>query len=159
MLNKKFSFLKMVIKLPIIVVLVVFILSCKASKPTISADTNDLQRNISEIIKLNFSTNDSVQIIPNKDRTYYLLLSETIITSATPTCNIKFLVLNPLNQEIIYKNEYSNSLIKWFDNSQLLLTQFFGIVDQLTDKSKQYFIINLKTKEIKEVNSEIINNL
>lgn len=148
----------MSLKLPIIIASVILVFSCKAPKQSAS-DKNDLQKKISEIIQSNFNPSDSVQIIPNNDRTYYLLLSETTISPATPSSNIKFLVLNPENQEIIYKNEYSNSLIKWFDNKQLLLTQFFGMVDQLTDKSKQYSIINIETKEINEVNSDIINNL
>jgi len=147
----------MSLKLPIIIASVILVFSCKASKQK-SSDKNDLQKKISETIQLNFTSTDSVQVIPNNNQTYYLLLSETIITPATPTSNIKFLVLNSENQEIIYKNEYSNSLIKWFDNNQLLLTQFLGIVDQLTDKSKHYSIINLETKEIKEVDSNIINN-
>ena len=118
-----------------------------------------MEKFISETIKSSFTDNDSVQVIPNNDKSYYLLIAETAITPATPTSNIKFVVIDAKNQEIVFKNHYSNSIIKWFDNKQLLLTQFFGILDQVTGKSKAYLLINCETNEIKEVSSDIIKQL
>ncbi len=153
--------MKIILKFPIIIVPLVFLLflSCKTSKKTVSDKLDTIEKFISETIKSNFTENDSVQVIPNNDKSFYLLVAETAITSATPTSNIKIVVINAENQEITYKNQYSNSLIRWFDNKQLLLTQFLGIVDQVTDKSKAYILINCETNEVKEVNSDIINNL
>lgn len=151
--------MKISFKFPLIIVVLMFVvfLSCKTSKRTASDKLETMEKFISETIKSNFTDNDSVQIIPNNDKGFYLLVAETAITTATPTSNIKFVVINAENQEIVYKNQYSNSIIKWFDNKQLLLTQFFGILDQATGKSKAYLLINCETNEIKEVSSDIIN--
>ena len=135
---------------------VVFLFSCKTQNKAITEKT-DLT-GIPEIVKAAFSTTDSIQVIPNNEKTYILYLSETKSSAATPTSNIKFVVYNPESKQIDYKNEYSNSLLKWFDNSQLLLTQFFGIIEEPTASNKKYFLINIHSNDIKEVESDIINN-
>ncbi|MGE0090756.1 MAG: hypothetical protein AB7S50_14885 [Bacteroidales bacterium] len=152
--------MKISLKLPIIIVplVLVVLFSCKTPKNTASDKSDTMAKFISETIKSNFTDNDSVQIIPNNNKSFYLLVAESAITPATPTSNIKFVVISSENQELVYKNHFSNSIIKWFDSKQLLLTQFFGILDQATDKSKAYLLINCETSEVKEVSSEIINN-
>ncbi|OFX89007.1 MAG: hypothetical protein A2W99_02630 [Bacteroidetes bacterium GWF2_33_16] len=113
--------------------------------------------NLSEVIKINFAETDSVQILSNKDNSLQLLLVETITNAANPNSNIKFIVIDPVTKQIIYKNGFSNSLVKWHSVNELLLTQFFGIAETITSSNIKYFIIRLQSNEIIEVESNIIN--
>jgi hypothetical protein len=149
----------MVIKQDILIIIGVLLIvsSCKSIKPNDHQKSTNQNIIISEIKKSNFGESDSVEVISNKSNTLLLFINQSIINAGNPTSNLKFVVFENLGKRVIYKNEYSNSLVKWYSDKELLLTRFMGIIEDKASSNIKYFIINLQTNEIIEVESSIIN--
>jgi hypothetical protein len=135
--------------------------SCKLYENKPDQESNNLKSNIiDEAIQANFNTTDSIQIIPNKEDNWILYLTETPTSPAIPNNNISFFVFDKESEKIIYKNKFDNANIKWFDNQQLILTKYLGIIkqsnniNQPTNSGIKTFIINIEKNNIKEITNQ-----
>ena len=112
---------------------------------------------IPDIVKSDFSENDSLLVIPNKNGNLVLYLSISKTTSANPNSNSKIVVYNQSLNQVLISENYSNSLVRWFNNNQLLLTRFFGINEDPVTSNIKYFLIDVFTKEVTEFDKGLID--
>lgn len=130
-------------------------ISCKTNKIETSEKTDDNQSSIiSEAIKNYFDNEDSLYIKPNKEGQLFLYISEKRETSVNPVNNISFFVYDKETNQIIYKNDFSNAEIEWYNSNQLLLTRFFGIINSKDGSNIKKYIIDLSTKELQEIQNK-----
>jgi len=141
----------------IISVMLLLLLACKNNKNVITTNLKSDSVDIPENIITYFYEKDSVQIIPNKVNTLVLYLSVSSTSPANPTSNSKFLVFDQKLNQILIQGNYENSLIKWYDNDQLLLTRFLGIIETPASSNIRYFLIDVYSKDVNEISSEKIN--
>jgi len=132
-------------------------IACNSNKKASLLNTKNNQEVVPEIVKTYFIEKDSIQIIPNKTHSIILYLSESPTSSANPTSHCKYVIFDIKLNKVLLQDNYSNSLIKWYDTNSLLLTRFFGITETPLSSSIKYYLINIYTKEVNEINSEIIN--
>lgn len=121
------------------------ILSCKSTK-----NSNSVVNTYPDEVKEYLNETNSIQILPNIDNTLYLYLFESSISSASPTKSIKFVVFDKNENKVIYKNQFSNSLLKWQGHDELLLTQYLGIIENQSSSNIKHFIIRPRKNEIIE---------
>lgn len=141
----------------IINVMLLLLLACKNNKNVITTNLKSDSEDIPENIITYFQEKDSIQIIPNKVNTLVLYLSVSSTSPANPTSNSKFLVFDQKLNQVLIQGNYENSLIKWYDNDQLLLTRFLGIIETPTSSNIKYFLIDVYSKDVNEISSEKIN--
>lgn len=125
--------------------------SCKSSKTSTSIDDNSQIEEVNnQTIEDYFTKLDTVKIIPNDLGNWELYVSNKTLSTSEPVNEVKFLVFDKSINKVLYKNQFTRSSIKWFDNKNLLLTKQLGIVDKKTGKGFIQYIINIETNEMKE---------
>lgn len=134
---------------------IILLMSCSSNKNIVNEQPKNTQNDIiKETIENNFNNSDSLYIILNEEKTCILYLSEKKETSVNPVNNINFFVFDKSTNKIIYQNKFSNAKLKWFNNEQLLLTRYYGIIDTPESSNIKNFIIDLHSKEIQEIKEE-----
>ncbi len=125
--------------------------SCKSSKKSTSIEDNSQnQEVINQTIEQYFTEKDSVEIIPNDQENWELYVSNQTTSASEPVNEVKFLVYDLSDNKVLYKNQFSRSNVKWFDNKTLLLTKQLGILDKETGKGFIQYLIDIETNEMKE---------
>ncbi|MCB2195979.1 MAG: hypothetical protein KQH79_08960 [Bacteroidetes bacterium] len=135
----------------LIVSVIAWNISCKSNKTTTSVDDNlQQQKNITQIIADYFVEKDSVEVIPNDEGNCELYVSNKTLSASEPINEVKFIVVDKSNSKVLYKNQFTRSSVKWFDNKNLLLTKQLGVLDKETGKGFIQYLIDIETNEMKE---------
>ena len=139
----------------VLIILLFGFLACKTNKDSTSVQENVItQGSLNQAVKDYFNVDDSIEITPNKDGNWLLYVSNKTMSKPEPVNDVKFLVFDKINNKILYKNNFSRSKVKWFDNKQLLLTKKLGIIDNSTGRGFIQYLIDIDTSEMKEYNPD-----
>lgn len=124
--------------------LLAIVVSCKSYEKTNNNKLNETAIYVvTNEIESFFNKEDSLLIIPNKDKSLVLYVSINKNERVSPVGHIKFFVYQPTTDSILCKNSYENSKIEWYSNEQLILERHMGIIESRDKSNIKYFLINM----------------
>ena len=131
------------------------LISCKVNQNSNQTSLTK-KKVISNYISENFNKDDSLVIIPNNSNNFILYNSIHQESEITSNGNINFFIYDKSSKSIIYNNNFSNATIQWFNDNELLLTQYLGIIESKEKTNIIHSLIDVKTGKIKKYNQKII---
>ncbi len=133
------------------IVLSSFLLSsCTVFNKNNSRNGEKDNEKIAKIVYSNLNYPDSLIVQKNQDNSKILYIAKIKSVHKNFYSHLNFLVLDNLKDEIIYKNKFDNAKIEWYNNNQLLLTKYMGILENKNTSNIKFYIIDLETEDIKE---------
>ncbi len=133
------------------IVLSSFLLSsCTVFNKNNSRNGEKDNEKIAKIVYSNLNYPDSLIVQKNQDNSKILYIAKIKSVHKNFYSHLNFLVLDNLKDEIIYKKKFDNAKIEWYNNNQLLLTKYMGILENKNTSNIKFYIIDLETEDIKE---------
>jgi len=134
--------------------------SCKVNKSNIDTiNTNEAEELVNNAISKYLNQKDSILIIHNEKNNLSLYLSIKQATDINPNNHINFFVFDKIKNIVVYNGKYSNANISWYNNNQLLLERYFGIIEDKESGNIKKYIIDLKSGKVEPSSKEIKTNI
>jgi len=124
--------------------------SCIVYNTDKSRTTEMEQKDIAKIVYSKLGDPDSLIVQKNQGNSKILYIAKNKSVHEKFFSHLNFLVFDNLKNNIIYKNQFDNAKIEWYNNNQLLLTKYLGILENKNTSNIKVYIIDLETDDIKE---------